>query len=112
MYKLEILKEDEQHLLSIGFLPEIQANNDEFVKYVDKHLSLMTSGGVFGGRLLLINGSCSLPIMAVIAHKLGRMYGAIAVFDPKLQSYVVSIAHGGSLAVGDLVKLSEVPVPQ
>lgn len=55
------------------------------------------------GELALVNGPASLPVAMVLAHKLGHLFGAVACFDPKLGKYVVSIAHGGKYAVGDLV---------
>ena len=58
---------------------------------------------VKGGELALVNGPASLPVAMVLAHKLGHLFGAVACFDPKLGKYVVSIAHGGTYTVGQLV---------
>ncbi len=55
------------------------------------------------GELALVNGPASLPVAMVLAHKLGHLFGAVACFDPKLGKYVVSIAHGGKYAIGELV---------
>ena len=38
-----------------------------------------------------------------IEHGLGHLYETVAVFDPKLGKYVVSISHGAKYSVGDLI---------
>src|SRR5687768_14708815 len=52
------------------------------------------------GPLALVYGPASLPAMTVIAHRLGHRFGAVAVWDPKLDAYVVAISHGPVFAVG------------
>lgn len=56
-----------------------------------------------GGGLLRINGPASLPVAMVIAHAVSHRYGAIAMFDPKIQGYIVSISHDPKWAVGDVL---------
>ncbi|WP_256874863.1 CRISPR-associated protein Csx3 [Nostoc sp. C052] len=60
------------------------------------------------GRLLKINGSQSIPVAYHIAHKVSHLYGAIAIFDPKLSGYVVSITHDPEYKLGTV--LSDEPV--
>lgn len=80
------------------------AQNDQIVRDAKKILDdMVTSGELAGGELLKITGPASLPVAVVIAHAVAHLYGAVAVFDPKLAKYVVSVSHTPSYAVGDLV---------
>lgn len=80
------------------------ASNDQIVPDVVGILDDMKADGTLaGGPLLKINGPASLPVAFVIAHAVLHIYGAVAVFDPKLQKYVVAVAHGAEYAVGDLI---------
>lgn len=80
------------------------ASNDLIVQEVLQSLNTMkTDGTLAGGSLLKINGPASLPIAFVIAHAVLHIYGAVAIFDPKLQKYVVVTAHGTDYKVGDLI---------
>lgn len=56
-----------------------------------------------GGKLLKIDGACSLPVAFVLAHRLCHLYGVIAVKDPKLSAYVVAISHDPTHKVGDKI---------
>ena len=90
-------------ILKIGFGDPAQ--NDAIVKDAEKRLDEMTGNNELpGGKLIKINGPASLPVAMVLAHKLGHLYGAIAVFDPKLGKYVVSISHDPDYTLGDLVE--------
>ncbi len=80
------------------------AQNDEIVKDAATRLEEMAkSGELGGGQLLLINGPISVPVAFVLAHKVGHLYGAVGLFDPKLGKYVISITHNPEYKVGDLV---------
>lgn len=80
------------------------ASNDAIVREVRSTLDGMKASGVLtGGSLLKISGPASLPVAFVIAHAVLHIYGAVAVFDPKLQKYVVVVSHGADYAVGDLI---------
>jgi len=99
-YNIEI--NPEANLLTIGF--GAPAQNNQLVKDADKALQeLIDNKKITGGEVIRINGPASLPVAMVIAHKLDHLYQAIAVFDPKLSKYVVSIAHGDQYAIGDLL---------
>jgi CRISPR-associated protein Csx3 len=90
-------------VLKIGF--GSPAQNDQIVKDAETRLNDMIAvGELKGGDVIRVNGPASLPVAMVIAHKLAHLYGAIACFDPKLSKYVVSIAHGGKFAIGDLIE--------
>ncbi|WP_315789525.1 CRISPR-associated protein Csx3 [Fischerella sp. JS2] len=59
--------------------------NDQIVKDAAVRLEAMVgSGELRGGQLLKINGSVSIPVAFVLAHKISHLYGAIGYFDPKL----------------------------
>lgn len=85
-------------LMKIGFGDP--ASNDVIVKDVAARLKDMD---LPGGPLLKINGPASLPVAVVIAHGVTHLYGAIAVWDPKLGKYVVSVSHNPDFAIGDLI---------
>ncbi len=89
-------------VLRVGFGDP--ASNDVIVKDATASLKQMKADGVLtGGPLLKVNGPASLPVAVVLAHTLVHLYGAVAVFDPKLQKYVVSVSHNPDYAVGDLI---------
>jgi len=56
-----------------------------------------------GGDLLKINGKSSVAVNFMIANKLAHLYGNIAVWDPKLCDYVITLRHGGKYAEGELI---------
>lgn len=91
----------ENDVLSVGFGEPAQ--NDEIVKDAKIVLDEMLKSQQLHGKLLKINGAASLPVAFVISHAVSHLYGAIAVYDPKLQKYVVSISHTPEVRVGDLI---------
>lgn len=76
------------------------ASNDQIVKDVTAMLKEMA---LVGGPLIKINGPASLPVAVVIAHGVMHIYGAVAVWDPKLGKYVVAVSHNPDYAAGDLI---------
>lgn len=89
-------------ILKVGF--EDPAQNDQIVRDAATRLDEMVKADeLAGGPLLRINGPASLPVAVVIAHAVSHIYGAVAVFDPKLGKYVVSVTHGGQYELGELV---------
>lgn len=90
---------------------EIAADGDRIVLEARAQLqALIESGRLKGGREpLLINGRCSVAAGFVIAQQVAHLYGAIAVYDPKigdrgLDKYVVVISHDQH-CVGDTIDL-------
>jgi CRISPR-associated protein Csx3 len=83
------------------------AQNDQIVKDASLRLDKMVQDGILvGGALLKVNGPASIPVAFVLAHRLAHLYGAIAVFDPKLPepyNYVVCITHNPAYKLGDLI---------
>ena len=76
------------------------ASNDQIVKDAVAGLKDL---GLTGGPLLKINGPASLPVAVALAHGVTHLYGAVAVWDPKLSRYVVSVSHNPDFNVGDLI---------
>lgn len=99
-YNIEI--DQKANLLTIGF--GTPAQNNQLVKDADNALQqLIDSKKITGGELIKINGPASLPVAMVLSHNLSHLYQAIAVYDPKLSKYVVSIVHGDRYNIGDLI---------
>ncbi|MDF5730254.1 MAG: CRISPR-associated protein Csx3 [Rhizonema sp. PD38] len=96
------LMELEDEILRVNFGEPAQ--NDLIVKDAATRLEEMAkSGELVGGQLLKINGPISIPVAFVLAHKVGHLYGAIALFDPKLGKYVISITHNPEYKLGELI---------
>lgn len=87
----------------------VQVDGDQIVRDAKAQLlSLITSGQLSGGKLLKINGRSTVLASFVIALEISHLYGAIAVFDPKLGApgldrYIVAISHTPDYQVGDTV---------
>ncbi len=81
------------------------ASNDLIVpEAVDLLEKLAVGGQLDGGPVLRIDGPASMPVMAVIIHKVAHLYGAIAIRDPKLGRFVVSISHHPDYPLGALIE--------
>jgi CRISPR-associated protein Csx3 len=80
------------------------ASNDKIVPFVEQKMKAMIENKeIPWGELVKIDGPASLPVAAVIAHKLAHLYSVVAVFDPKLQKFVVAISHSDKNQSGDLI---------
>jgi CRISPR-associated protein Csx3 len=79
------------------------AGNDVIVREVEARMRELKQGEVTGGRLILLDGPASLPVITAITHHAAHLFGAVAVYDPKLRAYVVAISHDPAFAVGDIV---------
>ena len=72
------------------------------VKEVEEKINqLIANQKLKGGKLLKINGKSSVLASFVIAHKVCHLYANVAIFDPKIDGYVVALRHGGVYSVGD-----------
>lgn len=88
--------------LKIGFGEPAQ--NDQIVRDAKAKLYEMVNDGTLaGGELIKLNGPASLPVAVAIAHAVAHLYETVAVFDPKLGKYVVSVSHGTEYTPGDLI---------
>jgi len=56
-----------------------------------------------GGKGVLFNGPCSLPVAMALAHAVAHLFQFVACYDPKIGKYVVSISHTPNLRPGDLI---------
>lgn len=82
----------------------VQADNDNLVIEASNCIEdLKDNGDLPGGEILKLYGKASLPIIATVVHKVAHLYKAIALWDPKLQKYVVCVAHSPSYCLGDLI---------
>ncbi|MBR3156880.1 CRISPR-associated protein Csx3 [Candidatus Saccharibacteria bacterium] len=90
---------NETATLKIGFGEP--ASNDQIV--VDAKAAVEAVSEEVMGKTVLLNGPASLPVAVVLTHALCHICPAIAVFDPKLGKYVVSVSHTADYQVGDLL---------
>lgn len=60
--------------------------------------------GLQGGRGIKFNGPASLPVAMALAHAVAHKFGFVAVFDPKLEKYVIAISHDPQLPAGALIE--------
>lgn len=98
-YKISL---EDRNVLRVGF--EDPAQNDQIVRDAVARLDEMVeSGELSGGSLIKINGPASLPVAVALAHGVGHLYETVAVFDPKLGKYVVSVSHSNEYQPGDLI---------
>jgi len=66
-------------------------------------LELERRGELAGGGVLCIDGRCSVAAAVTLTHFLSHLFAAIAVFDPKLDRYIVCVSHDASFTVGQLI---------
>ncbi|PMB39357.1 CRISPR-associated protein Csx3, partial [Fischerella thermalis CCMEE 5330] len=82
------------------------AMGDQVVRDAAARLDeMITLGELAGGKLLKIDGPASVAVSYVIAHKVSHLYGAIAVFDPKIgrkgyKSFIVAVSHTPAYKIG------------
>lgn len=88
--------------LTVGFGEP--ADNDAICKDASATLREIEAAGGFYGQILKVTGRMSIPVAMVIAHKVAHLFGAIAVFDPKLSKFVVVITHHPDYKLGQLIE--------
>lgn len=95
-------------ILKVGFGSTL-ATGDRIVRDVAAKLDEMTATGeLSGGNVIKINGRVSVLVSQVLADKLGKLYQAIALLDPKIGApgidrYVVTISRHPQYQVGDIL---------
>jgi CRISPR-associated protein Csx3 len=62
-------------------------------RIVPDALAVLARLNLSGERGMKFNGPASLPLAMAIAHAIAHLFRFVAVFDPKLQKYVVAIDH-------------------
>ena len=77
------------------------ADNDKIVLEADA-LANQVANDVMG-KIVLVTGRASLPVAFALSHAWAHITKAIAIFDPKLNQYVVAVSHGADVKVGDLI---------
>ncbi|MFN6559460.1 MAG: CRISPR-associated protein Csx3 [Nostoc sp. ChiSLP01] len=103
-------------ILKVGF-GSTQATGDRIVSDVAKKLDeMIATGEIPGGSLIKINGRVSVLVSQVLGDKLGKVYDAIAIFDPKigdkgLDRYVVTISRHPDYRVGDTLDVVRSQLP-
>ncbi|MEA5573538.1 CRISPR-associated protein Csx3 [Calothrix sp. UHCC 0171] len=106
----------EDDVLQVGF-GETLATGEKIVQDVVKKLdSAIASGEIPGGELIKINGRTSVLVSQVLADKLGKIYSAIAFFDPKqgekgLDRYVITVSNNPKYQIGDILDISRAENP-
>lgn len=89
------------------------ATGDQIVKDAAVRLEeMISSGELKGGPLLKIDGPCTVAAAYVIGHQVSHLYGAIAIFDPKIgkngtKAFIVVISHNPSYKVGEVIEVEE-----
>ncbi|WP_066426860.1 CRISPR-associated protein Csx3 [Anabaena sp. 4-3] len=95
-------------ILKVGFGSTL-ATGDRIVRDVAAKLDeMITQGELPGGSLIKINGRVSVLVSQVLGDKLGKLYDAIALLDPKIGKpgidiYVVTISRHPNYQVGDIL---------
>ncbi|MDR1196855.1 MAG: CRISPR-associated protein Csx3 [Candidatus Nomurabacteria bacterium] len=99
-YNVEATKAaDSVVLLTIGFGDG--GTNVEIVPEAAEKAEQVAQA-IGGGKTLLVSGPASLPVAFALAHAFGHLFQCVAVKDPKLNGFVVSVSHGGP-ALGTLL---------
>jgi CRISPR-associated protein Csx3 len=100
VFKAEVADErDGVVLLRVGF-GEQPAQNDRIVREAVEEIRALA---LPGGRGIKINGPASLPAAFALCHEVAHKYGFVAVWDPKLGSYVVAVSHDPAVELGTLL---------
>jgi CRISPR-associated protein Csx3 len=95
------IKLEKNNILRVSFGDP--AKNDAIVKEVNNTMKTSIVPKLTHGAPVCINGPASLPIAACIVHHVAHLVPAVACYDPKLGKYVVSIEHGGTYQIGQLL---------
>jgi CRISPR-associated protein Csx3 len=93
-------------LFKIGF--GTPADNSAIVRDAETAVTSAIDGK--GGKLALVSGPASLPAAIVLGHKLVHMFGAVAIFDPKMDAFIVAVSHNPDFATGDTIANASVAV--
>lgn len=88
-----------------------EADGDQILRDANAQLErLINSGKLSGGnQLLKINGRSTVLAGFLIADRLAHRYSSLAVFDPKLGKYVVTVSHSQDYRVGQVLNGERAP---
>ncbi|MCC5653625.1 CRISPR-associated protein Csx3 [Nostoc sp. XA013] len=101
----------EGDVLKVGFGKP--ANGDQVIRDAATRLDeMVASGELSGGKLLKIDGPASVAVSYLIAHKISQLYGAIAVFDPKIgrpgyKTFITAVSQTPAYKIGELIETDE-----
>lgn len=76
------------------------AQGDEIVQSIVRQLEALP---LRGGRLVTFDGQISVAGAIALGHRLAHLYAAVAMFDPKMQGFIVAVSHDPEFAVGQLI---------
>ncbi|WP_030008027.1 hypothetical protein [Picosynechococcus sp. NKBG042902] len=93
----------EEDVLTIQLSAASYRMNDVLVPALYQDLARLKQNELRGGKLLKVNGKHSLPMAYVLADGVAHLYGAIAIFEPEHQGYLVAISHDPDYPVGAYV---------
>lgn len=83
----------------------VPASNVEIVRDVISEIERLTaSGEMVPDKLIKLNGPAPLPVAVAITNGLSNSFEVIAVFDPKLNGYVVAISRNSEHEVGSILR--------
>lgn len=92
--------EQTEDCVTLGLAFGEPAQNDRIVRDA---IEAMKALHLTGGKRIRFNGPASLPVAMALCHEVAHIFGAVAVFDPKLQKYVVCVSHDPLVPVGSLL---------
>ena len=80
------------------------SSNAEIVKDAFSEVErLVDSGELMPYKVIKLNGPASLPVAVAITNSISNLFEVIAVFDPKLNGYVVAISNDSSYEIGSIL---------
>lgn len=80
------------------------ASNIEIVKDAIEEVNrLVSAGELLSGKMIKLNGPASLPVAVAITNSVSGLFEVVAVFDPKLNGYVVSISSDSAYEIGSVL---------
>ena len=98
----DIFIELDQDLLLVDFNQLEPADNNLIVRDACKRIDKLISDNTMkGGELLKINGPASLIVSYAISDKVSDLYKAIAVFEPKMDKYIVTKSETSKYSLGE-----------
>lgn len=81
------------------------ASNAEIVRDAISEIErLVASGELTSEKIIKLNGPASLPAAVAITNSISNLFEVIAVFDPKLNGYVVAISSDSAHEVGSILE--------
>lgn len=80
------------------------ASNDKIVAEVAETVKKITEGG----GVALVDGPASLPVAFVLCHKICHLFEAVAVKDPKMGGFIITISHTEKFKPGDIIPAADV----